>query len=64
MNLMGWLMMRIHILQSIIKLFFHVTMIESIIDKANQVIRVFYGALMRIETRETSYLHDLHHRIK
>ena len=46
------------------KLFFYATMTESRIDKANQVIKVCCGALMRLETRETSYLLDLHYRIE
>ena len=41
-----------------------VTMIESIIDKVEQVIKVCCSPLMRPKTRRTSYLHGLHRRIK
>ena len=39
-------------------------MIESIIDKVNQVIKVCFYTLMRLEARGTNYVHDLHCRIK
>ena len=65
MNLVGWLVMRPPILQSItIKLFFCMAMIKSKMGKASQVIRICCSSLMRPKTINTPYFHDLHHTSK
>ena len=65
MNLVGWLMMRPPMLQSITtNLFFYMTMIKSKMGKAGQVIRICCSALMIPKTIRTSPFHDLHHMSK